>query len=125
MNATTECRTAPEKSHPPDGNLLPAERHRIEALQEEMSRRLNRVVSFDEAKREWFNNHALPWREQRLRAMLHLQRQAMDTHKWIRSEQERRDLGSAAVLEWIQQYAAAWRDWFEREYEWTDPPLPE
>ncbi|HPO30540.1 MAG TPA: hypothetical protein PKX28_04815 [Candidatus Hydrogenedentes bacterium] len=125
MNAMSECQVLPEWEHPPVSKLLPAERHRIEFLREEMCERLNREVSFDEAAREWFSHHALPWRERRLRGMLYLQRQAMDTHKWIRSEQERRDLGSAAILEWIQHYAAAWREWFEREYEWTDPPLPE
>ena len=125
MNAISECQALPEMDPPPEDKMLLAERHRIECLRNELSRQLNREVAFEEAAREWFTHHALPWRERRLRGMLHLQRQAMDKHKWIRSEQERRDLGSAAVLEWIQQYAATWREWFEREYEWTDPPLPD
>lgn len=37
----------------------------------------------------------------------------MNIHRWIESEKSQRDLGYGAVLDWIQKYAAQFRDWAE------------
>jgi ferredoxin len=35
----------------------------------------------------------------------------MMIHKWIESEKARRDLGEAALMDWITKYAASFRSW--------------
>jgi hypothetical protein len=36
-------------------------------------------------------------------------------HKWIMSEKEGRDLGEEAVKDWIDKYAAIFREYWERK----------
>jgi hypothetical protein len=38
-----------------------------------------------------------------------LEREEMQRHKWIASEKAGRDLGQAALMEWIEKHAAAFR----------------
>ena len=49
--------------------------------------------------------------------MLAMQREEINRYKWIESEKAQRDLGRDAVLCWIRDNAAAWRRWYEEEYE--------
>ena len=99
---TRECPTA-------------AERRAIKRHHAMLCRERGADVSYDEACDDWFENHAVKWREERQRRMLTLQRSEIERHKWIESEKARRDLGRDAVLDWISRYAANWRDWFESE----------
>ena len=36
-------------------------------------------------------------------------------HKWIKSEEHGRDLGEEAVKDWIDNHAAAFREYWERK----------
>lgn len=74
-----------------------------------------REVPYDEAEKDWLVHCAVAWREGQQQAMLSLQREEMLKHKWIESEKAHRDLGPQAVLDWINNYAAQWRSWYERE----------
>ncbi|NIA12918.1 MAG: hypothetical protein GWP08_02465 [Nitrospiraceae bacterium] len=57
--------------------------------------------------------------------MLAMQREDILRHKWIESEKHDRDLGAEAALDWIRQYAAPWRNWFERFEERHEDPAEE
>ncbi|MBW7862984.1 MAG: hypothetical protein GX580_06610 [Candidatus Hydrogenedens sp.] len=48
--------------------------------------------------------------------MLARQREEIARYKWIRSEEAQRDLGTLAALEWVNKYAAQWREWYDREF---------
>lgn len=39
----------------------------------------------------------------------------MERYKWIRSEQEHRDVGQEALREWIHRYAKQFRDEWEQK----------
>lgn len=79
-------------------------------------------IDIVDATAHWLSHYAANWREaDHLQAMA-MQRQAIETHKWIRSQQVGYDLGREAVHEWISLYAKPWRDWYEREYKITFLP---
>ena len=44
----------------------------------------------------------------------------IEKYKWIRSEQAHRDTGQEAIVEWITNYAKAFRENWEREHEVKD-----
>lgn len=85
-----------------------------------LSQEHGRDVGFEAAKEDWLLHQARRWRrereESRMRQMLDMQRQEINRHKWIESEKAQRDLGAEAVFDWINRYAAQWREWYEREY---------
>jgi hypothetical protein len=84
---------------------------------EQMCARTGRDVPLEEALSDWLQHHAMKWRIERQAHMLSLQREEILRHKWIESEKAHRDLGAEAMLDWIDKYAAHWRDWYERNYE--------
>ncbi len=88
----------------------------IERHRERLSRDRGCGVGLAEAAADWSAHHAEQWRVERQAHCLQLQCAEINRHKWIRSEQERRDVGHEAVLEWIQKYAATWRQWYEEEH---------
>lgn len=96
--------------------LKRAELCEIERHKYYMSLKRGEDVGFETAAKDWLANHAQRWHEQRQEKMLAMQREEINRYKWIQSERACRDLGGAAVLEWIQKYAAHWRDWYENEY---------
>ncbi len=96
--------------------LKKAELREIERHKYFMSIERGHEVSFEDAARDWLDHHAQAWREERQRKMLAMQREEINQYKWIQSEHARRDLGGKAVLDWIQRYAAHWREWYEDEY---------
>lgn len=100
-----------------DTKTTKAEWRQIELHQEAMSRHRGYPVSFDEAHEDWMAHFAQVWRQQRLAAMLQLQREEIERYKWIESEKEGHDLGRQAVLDWISKYAATWREWYDQEFE--------
>ena len=106
--------------HEDISTLSPAERRQVERHKYFMSQNSGKDVGFESAARDWFEKHSQEWREERHRRMLAMQRDEIARYKWLRSEEARRDLGSAAALEWIRLYAAARREWFEKEYEDVD-----
>ncbi|MBI1319764.1 MAG: hypothetical protein GC168_12565 [Candidatus Hydrogenedens sp.] len=96
--------------------LTPAEQHQIERHKYYMSQRLGYDVGMEAAKRDWLSNHAATWRKRRQEHMLCLQRAEIAKYRWIRSEQEHRDMGREAAMEWVQKHAAAWRHWYEMNF---------
>lgn len=100
--------------------LTAAELNAIKKHQEYLCVAWGRTVSFEEAREDWLRNRANEWRQARMRLMLELQRAEMNRHKWIRSEQEGRDLGRDAIFDWISNHAADWREWFEEEFAETE-----
>ncbi len=98
------------------GSLKKAEQREIERHKYCLSVERGQDVGFEAAAEDWLTHHAQAWREMRQRKMLDLQREEINRYKWIQSEHAHRDLGGAAVLDWIQKYAAHWRDWYEEEF---------
>lgn len=45
------------------------------------------------------------------------QKDEMLKYKWIRSQQEGRDLGEAALREWIEKYGKQYREAYNEEYQ--------
>jgi len=37
----------------------------------------------------------------------------MECYKWIRSEESGYDIGETALLDWVDRYAASFRDWVD------------
>jgi hypothetical protein len=70
-------------------------------------------VTAEDALTDWIENHSHEWRRARHAHMLAMQREEILRHKWIESEKRNHDLGAEAVFDWIRQYAAAWRKWFD------------
>jgi len=97
--------------------LSSAEQRAVSAHQQRLSIEKGHDVPLATALSDWLENCAQAWRTERQACILELQRQEIMRHKWIESEKARRDLGSDAVLDWIQKHAARWREWYEREYE--------
>jgi len=93
-----------------------AERHEIERHKWFLSQRAGYDVGFEAARADWYRCHAFAWERDRQNHMLCLQREEIARHKWIESEKARQDLGRDACLDWIRQYAAQWRDWYETTY---------
>ena len=92
--------------------LRQVERHRVN-----LSRERGCDVSFEEARSDWEGRYAAQWRIERQAAILRMQREEIERHKWIESEKCGHDLGRQAALDWINKYAAHWRDWYETEFE--------
>ena len=40
----------------------------------------------------------------------------MEIHKWIQSEKAHKDLGEDSLIEWVQKYAAKFREEWESKY---------
>lgn len=97
-------------------SLNKAERRQIERHKYFMSMQQGRDVGLEAAARDWLECHAQTWREERQRQMLARQREEIARYKWIRSEEAQRDLGTLAALEWVNKYAAQWREWYDREF---------
>ncbi|HRK35828.1 MAG TPA: hypothetical protein PLJ47_14620 [Candidatus Hydrogenedentes bacterium] len=74
-------------------------------------------VSLEEAASDWLATCAVGWREARQREILAAQRLEIERHKWIESEKAGHDLGRDAVLDWIKNNAASWRNWYEAREE--------
>lgn len=100
-----------------DTRLEKAEEVEIQRHQQDLSRRMGRVVSREEAIRDWAEHYAERWRSEYQARMLSLQREEILKHKWIESEKAQRDLGREAIMEWITKYAEQWRVWYETQPE--------
>ncbi len=93
-----------------------AEEREVDLHRERLARELGREVSHEVALEDWLQHHAATWRRRYQDLAVRLQREEMMRHKWLVSEREGRDIGSAAILEWVDLYAEEWRNWFDREY---------
>lgn len=96
--------------------IAEAERRAINRHKYEMSQELGCDVSFNEALQDWQANCAKRWRENRMKRMLHSQREEIARFKWIASELAGEDLGRSAVEEWIHKHAPGWRFTWEETH---------
>lgn len=110
----------------PESN--PAELRAVRKHQQYLSIARKRPVSLEEASNDWQAHYATQWRKEhqqqvprQMEQCLAAQREEILKHKWIESEKAHRDLGSDAVLDWIRNYAAEWRDWYEHQQEAQTP----
>lgn len=96
-------------------NLPPSELRAVQRHQGRLADQWGRTVSFDTALDHWLQHVAEQWRQRRQMHCLELQRLEIQKHKWIESEKARCDLGTRAVFDWIEHYAADFRTWYEHE----------
>ena len=89
--------------------LSPFELRAVQNHQQYLSQQANRDVDFQTAAEDWQANHAGHRRGNRLHHELQQQWEEILKHKWIESERAGRDLGTEAIIDWIQNYAAEWR----------------
>ena len=68
-------------------------------------------VGLECAVENWKRYHARSWRNERIRREMEIQRREIEKHKWIESERQGADQGQKAVRDWIDRYAAGWREW--------------
>ena len=96
--------------------LTNSERREIERHKYCMSLASGYDVGFDAACADWLENHAETFRQEEQARMLEMQRKEIARHKWIESEKANRDLGREAALDWVLNYAAQWRAWYNATY---------
>lgn len=101
---------------PVSHSFTKAELREIERHKYFLSQRAGYDVGFECAAADWERRFGRAYRENRPDYVLSLQREEIARHVWIESEKAGRDLGRAAQLDWVQKYAAKWRDWYNREY---------
>lgn len=97
--------------------LTRAEKHAVDAHRLHLSAERGSDVSFEDALIDWNDRCAVHWRETRQQEILAAQRAEIERHKWIESEKAGHDLGRDAVMDWIKNNAAAWRQWYESREE--------
>ena len=100
-----------------EDRLSRAERRAIDEHKYYLSQRCGHDVGFEAARRDWEVHHGAYWNRERHARMLEMQREEINRYKWLESEKAHRDLGREAALRWIRENAAAWRNWYENEYE--------
>jgi len=94
--------------------IAEAERRAINKYKYVLSQQRGCEVGFPEAMQDWSKNCAKQWHADRMKRMLHSQREEINRFKWIVSEGAGRDLGRSAVEEWIHKHAPGWRfNWEE------------
>jgi hypothetical protein len=101
-------------------DLTDAERRAVDVHKYFMSERYGYDVGFDTAYDDWSRHYSEDWRRRRHERMLSLEMSEIARHVWIVSQKNGRDMGREAALDWVLNYAAEWRTWFECEYEYKD-----
>jgi hypothetical protein len=97
-------------------SLTPAEQREIDRHKYFLSEKQGFDVGLEAAARDWLTRHAEDFQRRRQEHMLGLQREEISRHIWIESERHQCDMRREAALEWIKNYAASWRQWYEKEY---------
>jgi len=93
----------------PEIELIPSELKAIEERTYSMGLEQKRKVPIILAITDFLEKYEQDWlREKIIRDNLK-KKEEIDRHKYLRSKQEGRDLGEAAVEEWIQKYEHLWR----------------
>lgn len=93
-----------------DINLTPAELQAILDHKRTMSVVRGGEISLEEATEHFIQHYESDWLQEKQRRDLMEQRHEIEKHKYLRSEQEGRDIGKAlAAEEWCEKYAPIWR----------------
>jgi hypothetical protein len=78
---------------------------------------LKREASVEESLQSWESGVCVPWRREKMRRDRHAQVKEIERHKYFLSMQIGYDVGwEPAALDWVQKYAAAWREWWEHHW---------
>jgi phosphocarrier protein len=91
-------------------NILTSEMPAIEVHKYFISIEQKKPVSFEDAIKDWNSKYRDDWLKEKTRIDNLKQKEEIDKYKYLRSEQEGRDLGPEAVEEWMQKYAPLWRE---------------
>lgn len=89
------------------------ERRAVEVHKWFLSQRAQYDVGWDAAFEDWKLYHQAEWRrKERIHQLEDNTEQVQEIQKyiWVRSEQAGKDLSKDAETEWVQLYAAQWRD---------------
>lgn len=98
----------------------PAEQRAFRRFVRELNEAADDPVDPGFAAYIWLRDHAEQWRRRRALTAAQLQAEEIRKYRWIESEKNACDIGKRAHTEWVIQYAAEWRHWFEHHY---DGPL--
>lgn len=86
-----------------------------------LSLETHRPVSLEETIRSWESGACRSWRRRKMRLDGQEQLRQIELHKYFVSQRSGYDVGwERAAREWIENHAAAWRNWWE-EQERSDP----
>lgn len=91
-------------------DLIPSELKAIEDHKYYMSLEQKKQVSIEDAIKDFLERYEGDWCRQKTIKDNIEQKTEIEKHKYIRSQQEGRDLGEEAVEEWRQKYANIWRE---------------
>ena len=96
----------------------PSERQAILEYRLHLCEQLQREAGLAESIESWENGAAIRWRQEKMRLDGRKQLREIERHKYLTSKELGYDMGwEAAALDWIEKYAASWRDWWERQAE--------
>jgi hypothetical protein len=99
-----------------------AEKRAFNQFQSECCESSYEIADKESTLDAWLRDHSATWRKRRQITAAQMQAEEIRKHRWIESEKVHRDLGKEAHTDWVKQYAAEWRNWFENHY---DGPLEE
>jgi len=90
-------------------DLIPSELKAIEERRHCMSIEQNRKVPITEAINDFLEKYEQEWLREKAKRDEIKQKEEIDRHKYLRSQQAGRDLGEEAIEEWRQKYAPIWK----------------
>lgn len=94
-------------------NITPSVLKAVESHKKELSKKLNRIVLFDEALKDFLANCYEEFKREKIKKDNQDQLKEIDRHKWIESEKAQKDLFPNAMNDWVIKFAKQWRK--ERE----------
>jgi hypothetical protein len=98
-----------------DDQFSKAEFEAIQVHKYYLSQKAGHDIGLEYAIADWLKHHATAWRQKRLKEDLDAQIREINKHKWIESKKAGRDLGSQAVFDWVDRFAAGWRQYRDQE----------
>jgi hypothetical protein len=105
-------------SHPRLRPYWPSERRAILAYRRTLAQREQREVSVEEAVERWEPGPSRLWRAKKAALDSAIQHNEIERHKYFLSQQKGYDVGEeTAALDWVKNYARAWRTWWEEQPE--------
>lgn len=79
---------------------------------------LKREASLEETVRSWESGICIVWRRDKMRRDGQEQLKEIERHKYFLSQRLGYDVGwEVAAKDWIENHAAAWREWWEEQPE--------
>ena len=94
-----------------------SERQAILLHGQDMSRRFNREITLEETIENWESESGPAWRRDKFWRDRAQQFKEIEVHKYLVSKNRGYDVGwEFAAQDWIEHYAAAWRDWWEEHW---------